>query len=117
MSEKPTTTTKSFVDRKGPKIAALVVVLIVASIALFTVIGVEDVDAKASITLSKSVVDMKDNSFDSSVIATFSEVGDGYTVEVSSSSNAVSVDASPISSDKKSTITVTSGTETPDNSA
>ncbi|MBE6522777.1 MAG: Ig domain-containing protein [Thermoplasmata archaeon] len=110
MSEKPTTTTKSFVDRKGPKIAALVVVLIVASIALFTVIGVEDVDAKASITLSKSVVDMKDNSFDSSVIATFSEVGDGYTVEVSSSSNAVSVDASPISSDKKSTITVTSGT-------
>ena len=109
MSEKPTTTTKSFVDRKGPKIAALVVVLIVASIALFTVIGVEDVDAKASITLSKSVVDMKDNSFDSSVIATFSEVGDGYTVEVSSSSNAVSVDASPISSDKKSTITVTSG--------
>ena len=109
MSEKPTTTTKSFGDRKGPKIAALVVVLIVASIALFTVIGVEDVDAKASITLSKSIVDMKDNSFDSSVIATFSEVGEGYTVEVSSSSNAVSVDASPISSDKKSTITVTSG--------
>ena len=109
MSEKPTTTTKSFGDRKGPKIAALVVVLIVASIALFTVIGVEDVDAKASITLSKSVVDMKDNSFDSSVIATFSEVGDGYTVEVSSSSNAVSVTASAIEN-KKSTITVTSGT-------
>ena len=109
MSEKPTTTTKSFGDRKGPKIAALVVVLIVASIALFTVVGVEDVDAKSTITLSKSVVDMKDNSFDSSVIATFSEVGDGYTVEVSSSSNAVSVTASAIEN-KKSTITVTSGT-------
>ena len=105
----PTTTTENFGARKGPKIAALVVVLIVASIALFTVVGVEDVDAKSTITLSKSVVDMKDNSFDSSVIATFSEVADGYTVEVSSSSNAVSVTASAIEN-KKSTITVTSGT-------
>ncbi len=109
MLRMPTTTTENFGARKGPKIAALVVVLIVASIALFTVVGVEDVDAKSTITLSKSVVDMKDNSFDSSVIATFSEVADGYTVEVSSSSNAVSVTASAIEN-KKSTITVTSGT-------
>ena len=109
MLRMPTTTTENFGARKGPKIAALVVVLIVASIALFTVVGVEDVDAKSTITLSKSVVDMKDNSFDSSVVATFSEVADGYSVEVSSSSNAVSVTASAIEN-KKSTITVTTGT-------
>ncbi len=108
MSEKPTATTKSFGARRGPKIAALVVVLIVASIALFTVIGVEDVDAKSTVTLSKSVVDMRDNSFDSSVEATFSEVKSGDTVVVTSSSNAVTVSASAIEN-SKSTITVSTG--------
>lgn len=108
MSEKPTTTTKNIGTRKGPKIAALVVVLIVASITLFTVIDVEDVDAKSSISFSKSVVNIKDNSFDT-VIATFSEVNPGDSVNVSSSSNAVSVVASTIEN-QKSTITVTSGT-------
>ena len=107
MSKKPTTTMENFDSLKGPKVAVLVVVLIVATIALFTVVNPEDVDAKSTITLSKSVVNINENSSDT-VVATFSEYQEGYSVTVTSNNNVVTVSASAISN-KQSTITVTSG--------
>ena len=75
MSRKPTMTMENFDSLRGPKVATLVVVLIVATIALFTVVNPEDLDA-TTITFKESKVTLHDNS-SATNDATFSDWKDG----------------------------------------
>ena len=105
MSRKPTMTMENFDSLRGPKVATLVVVLIVATIALFTVVNPEDLDA-TTITFKESRVTLHDNSSATNE-ATFSDWKDGYSITVTSNSTYVSVDKSTVSN-KKATIYITS---------